>query len=434
MDEIQDDEGPTLGEHEVVSEGEGPTLGESEEDDTLGDDEIAGDDDLEIVQASQEDLGQASVTAERINDEIVTAESEPVKDNATPSKTQEIAEAPDSESKIKEIVKELNEAPEQVNEGYDTDTVYYSPTKDDDVEGSRAFLIQIATRIRNFRYKNDKAKQADVESFLEAWKDNNSLTWYRKFKRNEGMQVEALAKELAAPKIKNVTFEDLQENEEIYLGTLKKRQSKLEMDIVQVDMTMALLEKETEETAAQQVLVLNELSKSHEDKIALLRQAKKQATEAYINGKQDFKEALTKMESDFNIKMEEFVPRHQNFVLDRIKLQNQLDDCTRKVNQLRAPAITPTSKDSSNASKMPDTIKGDASSKILDPSKGDSRGSSSSSNSSGQRTSSSSSSSGQRTTSSSSSSSNSSGKSWSQMVNSNKDAPASKPTHHRCPG
>ena len=66
MDEIQDDEGPTLGEHEVVSEGEGPTLGENEEDDTLGDDEIASDDDLEIVQASQEDLGQASVTAERI--------------------------------------------------------------------------------------------------------------------------------------------------------------------------------------------------------------------------------------------------------------------------------------------------------------------------------------------------------------------------------
>ena len=295
MNEKQDDQ-DTLGEHEVLVDSEAE---ENANNVTLGEDEVASEEDLEIVQASQEDLGQASVTAERINDEIVTAESEPVKDNATPSKTQEIAEAPDSESKIKEIVKELNEAPEQVNEGYDTDTVYYSPTKDDDVEGSRAFLIQIATRIRNFRYKNDKAKQADVESFLEAWKDNNNLTWYRMFKKREGMQAEALAKELmAAPTTKAVTLEDLQANEEIFLGTLKKRQSKLEEDIVQVDVTMALLEKETDEAAVQQVLVLRELSKNHENKIALLRQAMKKATEAYNNGKQDFKEALTKMESD----------------------------------------------------------------------------------------------------------------------------------------
>ena len=113
------------------------------------------------------------------------------------------------------------------------------------------------------------------------------------------MQVEALAKELkAAPMTKTVTLEDLQANEEIFLGTLKKRQSKLEEDIIQVDATMALLEKETDEAAVQQVLVLRELSKSHEDKIALLRQAKKQATEAYNNGKQDFKEALTKMHGE----------------------------------------------------------------------------------------------------------------------------------------
>ena len=267
MNEKQDDQ-DTLGEHEVL------VNSEAEEDAnnvTLGEDEVASEEDLEIVQASQEDLGQASVTAEGNNDEIVTAESEPARDNATPSKTKEIVEAPDLEINIKEIVKERGETPEQVNGGDDSDTIYYSPTEDDDVEESRAFLISMATRIRNFRYKNDKAKQADVESFLEAWKDNNNLTWYRMFKKREGMQAEALAKELmAAPTTKAVTLEDLQANEEIFLGTLKKRQSKLEEDIVQVDVTVVLLEKERDEAAAQQVLVLKELSKNHEDKIALL--------------------------------------------------------------------------------------------------------------------------------------------------------------------
>ena len=335
---------------------------------TLGEDEAASEEDLDIVQASQEDLEQAPVTDEGNSDEIVTAESEQVRDIATPSKPKEIVEAPVLESKIKEDVQARVKTPEQVGEGDDTDTAYYSPTEEDDVEGSRAFLIQIATRIQTFRYKNDKAKQTDVESFLAAWKDNNNLTLYRKFKRSEGMQVEALAKELmAAPTTKAVTLEDLQANEEIFLGTLKKRQSKLEEDIVQVDVTIALLEKEIDKEAEQQVMVLRELSKTNEDKIALLRQAMKKATEAYHDSKQDFKDALAKIESDecFKIKLEAYTPRIQNFMLDRVNLQNQLDECTRKMTQLRVPAT-------SNSSKMPVTKKEDSSSKMSDPSKGDS--------------------------------------------------------------
>jgi hypothetical protein len=314
-------------------------------------------------------LVQASVTVEDENDEIVTPDLG-LQEIASPSKSTEIVEASDLESKIKDIVQARAKTPEQVDRGYESDTVYYSPTEEDDVEGSRLFLIQMASRIQTFRYKSDKAKQAEVDSFLEAWKDNNNLTGYGKFKRNEGVKVEALAKKLmAAPAPKAVTLEDLQMNEKIFLGTLEKRQSELKDDIDYLDLTVSLLEEETDKETEQQVMALKELSKAHENKIALLKQAMKKATEVYHESKQDCKEALAKMENDCKIKLEAYTPKMQSLMFDRVKLQNQLDDCTRKITQLGVPADITTS----NASKLPVTKTGDESSKKPEPSKGEQR-------------------------------------------------------------
>jgi hypothetical protein len=92
------------------------------------------------------------------------------------------------------------------------------------------------------------------------------------------------------------------------------------------------------------------------------------------------------MENDCKIKLEAYTPKMQSLMFDRVKLQNQIVDCKRKIAQFRAPAELPNSKDSSNTSKMPITNKGDANSKMPEPSKENSRGSSSSSSSSGHRT------------------------------------------------